>query len=203
MRFADCNGTGVQFPTAPFTFDSGDTDWTRAHCCAVFEPPRTCGLACECTLADGQSKRKTCLLPEAAAIRRSRVTTAAQFLAPESTPVILLSRPTGRTNRCRWRRDALGASTRRAADRPLYFLRPARLMADLSTAPRSLANARIIRPQPGGIPKTKTGSNSRRPVACSPKAARRATGNGRTPETGEDSAGNASWPQGLAFPVLA
>ena len=82
------------------------------------------------------------------------------------------------------------ATGERAIAAVLWFF-PARLRAN----PAALAkNAKIVRPQPGGNPKTKTGRNSRRPVACSPKAARRATGNGRTPEAGEDSAGDASRP---------
>ena len=45
----------------------------------------------------------------------------------------------------------------------------------------------LVRPEPGGKTKKQRGNLGRHPVACSPKAARRATGNGRAPEAGEES----------------
>ena len=81
-----------------------------------------------------QGKRIVCRLPESAALRRSLVIAVTEFQLT-NRPCHALLPPERAHDRCRWRSDALGASHRKAADRPLAFTLLARLRADPATPP--------------------------------------------------------------------
>jgi hypothetical protein len=106
-------------------------------------------------------------------------------------------RPTGRTI------VAGGAATlwepatgERPIDAFLWFF-PARLRADLSTGPRSQANAKIVRPQPGGIPKQKPEAMAAVRWLARPRRLAAPPATVVRPKRAKTVRGNASWPRRL------